>query len=219
MSPCGEPGACSRPVRGWGKHPGDGGSVGSAQCAHEDRCGQGEKRDRTAALGHRGISLELSACEDRHTVLETRLKAVEFDNAIFLARWKKDATKRLIWISDKAFLMIFAPLGYASRDDLQGHTFAELLGDVEAIREIDLLDQIALAQPRSVVSNLINLQPGGPPTMVLKVATMVDDELVYEGYAYQASHPDLLIAAGKARQARQIEASTTHLLKDRLDDV
>ena len=162
---------------------------------------------------------ELSACEDRHTVLETRLKAVEFDNAIFLARWKKDATKRLIWISDKAFLMIFAPLGYASRDDLQGHTFAELLGDVEAIREIDLLDQIALAQPRSVVSNLINLQPGGPPTMVLKVATMVDDELVYEGYAYQASHPDLLMAAGKARQARQIEASTTHLLKDRLDDV
>ena len=161
---------------------------------------------------------ELSACEARHTVLETRLKAVEFDNAIFLARWKKDATKRLIWISDKAFLMIFAPLGYASRDDLQGHTFAELLGDVEAIREIDLLDQIALAQPRSVVSNLINLQPGGPPTMVLKVATMVNDELVYEGYAYQASHPDLLIAAGKARQARQIEASTTHLLKDRLDD-
>jgi len=161
---------------------------------------------------------ELSACEARHVVLETRLKAVEFDNAIFLARWKKDATKRLIWISDKAFLMIFAPLGYASRDDLQGHTFAELLGDVEAIREIDLLDQIALAQPRSVVSNLINLQPGGPPTMVLKVATMVDDELVYEGYAYQASHPDLLIAAGKARQARQIEASTTHLLKDKLDD-
>lgn len=155
---------------------------------------------------------ELNVCEERHVVLETRLKAVEFDNAIFLARWKKDATKRLIWISDKAFLMIFAPLGYASRDDLQGHTFAELLGDVEAIREIDLLDQVALAQPRSVVSNLIQLQPGGPPTMVLKVATMVDDELVYEGYAYQSSHPDLLAAAGKARQARQIEASTTHLL-------
>lgn len=155
---------------------------------------------------------QLTECETRHEILEVRLRAVEFDNAIFLARWKKDATKRLIWISDKAFLMIFAPLGYASRDDLQGHTFSELLGDVEAIREIELLDQVALAQPRSVVSNLINLQPGGPPVMVLKVVTMVDDELVYEGYAYQASHPDLLAAAGAARQARQIEASTTHLL-------
>lgn len=155
---------------------------------------------------------ELSACEARHGVLETRLKAVEFDNSIFLARWKKDATKRLMWISDKAFLMIFAPLGYASRDDLQGHTFAELLGDGEASRELDLLDQVALAHPRSVVSNLIQLQPVGPPTMVLKVATMVDDALVYEGYAYQASHPDLLAAAGAARQARQIEASTARLL-------
>lgn len=155
---------------------------------------------------------ELNACEDRHAVLEIRLKAVEFDNAIFLARWKKDATKRLLWISDKAFLMIFAPLGYASRDDIQGHTFAELMGNVEAVREIDLLDQVALAQPRSVVSSLIQLQPAGPPTMVLKVATMVDDELVYEGYAYQASHPEMLAAAGAARQARQIDASTTHLL-------
>lgn len=156
---------------------------------------------------------DLEECEARHEILEVRLRAVEFDNAIFLARWKKDATKRLMWISDKAFLMIFAPLGYASRDDLQGYTFAELMGDTDAVRELDLLDQVALAHPRSVVSNLIHFQTLGPPTMVLKVVTMVDDELVYEGYAYQASHPDLLAAAGAARQARQIEASAARLLE------
>jgi hypothetical protein len=157
--------------------------------------------------------MDLEACEKRHETLETRLRAIEFENSIYLARWKKDSAKRITWISDKAFLMIFAPLGFKTRDEVDGKTFAELLVDPVAVREIDLLDRAALSAPGSVASCLIQFNATLPFMMVLKVATMNSDGLMYEGYAYQDMSPEILAANGAGRQIRQIAISTESLLE------
>ena len=160
----------------------------------------------------KSFEAKLEACESRHATLETRLRAIEFENSIYLARWKKDSAKRITWISDKAFLMIFAPLGYKTRDEIDGKTFAELLVDPVAVREIDLLDRAALSAPGSVASCLIQFNTTLPFMMVLKVATMNNEGLMYEGYAYQDMSPEILAANGAGRQIRQIAISTESVL-------
>jgi hypothetical protein len=100
-------------------------------------------------------------CEEKVERLEMRLEAVENAQDGHLARWTKDSRKRLTWMNDKAYLTIFAPLGF-SREDADGKTFAELLIDQSAAMEIERLDRVALSNHGSAVSNLIQLHPDLP---------------------------------------------------------
>jgi hypothetical protein len=151
------------------------------------------------------------ACEEQLTDVKARLLAVEHHHGSYLARWVKDAAKRVLWINDKAFLSIFAPLGF-SRDGVLGKTFGQLL-EPSAAGEIDRLDQAALAHPELPASNIIQLHPLLPVMVVVKVAAIGrEGELVFEGYAYRTNDRMISDGQGASRQGAQIEASAGNLM-------
>ena len=157
------------------------------------------------------LSTELSSCEERHGVLENRLRAVENKTTSYFAMWIKDRNQRLVWLNDKAFLTIFAPLGY-TRNELDGKTFRDLL-DPTAADEIALLDKAALAHPGATQSLLIQLHPDLPYMVVIKVASISDSgDVQYEGCAYNPSDPDIRNAIQTRRNVIQRSASAQTLI-------
>lgn len=151
-------------------------------------------------------------CEKEVAELKERLQAVEHHHVSQLARWIKDAHKRIVWLNARAHMTIFAPRGY-SREECEGKTFAELL-DAQAAAEVDRLDRLALAQPGVAASTLIQLHPDLPLMHVVKVAAEGrDGELIYEGYAYRANDRGLTDAEGAERQAGQRAASIDHMIE------
>jgi hypothetical protein len=142
---------------------------------------------------------ELATCEERHGVLETRLRAVEHRNGSYFALWIKDRHRRLVWLNDKAFLTLFAPLGYA-RDELDGKTFRDLLDPVAA-DELDMLDRAAVAHHGATQSILLQLHPDLPFMVIIKVACIAENgDVQYEGCAYSPGDPEIRSAAGTRRQ-------------------
>lgn len=159
------------------------------------------------------LRAELAQCEERHGILEARLRAVENKNASYFALWIKDRNGRIAWLNDKAFLTIFAPLGYG-RDELDGKTFRDLLDPVAA-DEIDLLDRAALAHPGATQSLLVQLHPDLPFMVVIKVAAVsAGGDVQYEGCAYCPSDPDIRTGMQVARQVRQRSLSAARVLDD-----
>lgn len=159
------------------------------------------------------LTASLAECEDRHDVLESRLRAVEQKSTSYFAMWIKDRNGRLIWLNDKAFLTIFAPLGY-TRDELAGKTFRDLL-DPTAADEVDLLDKAALAHPGATQSLLIQLHPDLPYLVVIKVASVSESgEVQYEGAAYNPSDPDIRNAIQTRRNIIQRSRSAQRLDED-----
>jgi hypothetical protein len=157
------------------------------------------------------IKASHKACEDVVGELKERLAVVEHHHSSYLARWIKDAQKRVLWINDKALITIFAPLGL-TRADVEGHTFAELL-DPFAAAEVDRLDRAALAQHGAAVSSLIKLHPDLPIMHVVKVASVGrEGELIYEGHAFRTNDPEIAVATGIARAVEQRELSADRLL-------
>lgn len=154
---------------------------------------------------------ELRACEERHGVLESRLRAVEAKSTSYFAMWIKDRHGRIVWLNDKAFLTIFAPLGY-SREELDGKTFRDLLDPVAA-DEIDLLDKAALAHPGATQSIFIQLHPDLPLMVVIKVCSVSETgEVQYEGCAYNPNDPDLELAMGIRRNTLQRAISSKDMI-------
>lgn len=154
---------------------------------------------------------ELASCEDRHGILETRLRAVEQKSTSYFAMWIKDRHGRLVWLNDKAFLTLFAPLGYA-RDELDGKTFRDLLDPVAA-DEIALLDKAALAHPGSTQSILIQMHPDLPFMIVIKVCAVSETgEVQYEGCAYTPTDPEIRNAMGTRRQIIQRSSSAESMM-------
>ena len=171
------------------------------------------RKDEVSRLDQHVTQLrdELSQCEERHGVLETRLRAVEQRSTSYFAMWIKDRHGRLVWLNDKAFLTLFAPLGY-SRDELDGKTFRDLL-DPMAAEEIELLDRAALAHPGHTQSILIQLHPDLPFLVVIKVASISEaGEVQYEGCAYNPSDPEIRSAQGTRRQIIQRSQSAESIL-------
>jgi len=145
-------------------------------------------------------------CEERVEEFARRLDTVEHNHSSLVPRWIKNADKRVIWINDAAMMQIFAPLRL-SREKVEGHTFAELLG-AEAAREIDRLDRDALAWPGKAASTMLTLHPSLRPMHVVKVAGVGRDrELIYEGYAYCANPPSAEADRGHRRADEQRGAS------------
>lgn len=158
------------------------------------------KREAAEAKEHH------KACEERVDEMERRLEAIEHHHHSYMARWIKDAGKRIVWINSPGLIALFAPLGY-SRNEVIGRTFAELL-DPDAAREVDRLDRYALARPGRAVSTMVTLDPRLPPMIVIKVAGAGSDgELKYEGYAYCPNDPEDDLDRGARRQEEQIGAS------------
>lgn len=125
--------------------------------------------------------------------------------------WIKDRNGRLVWLNDKAFLTLFAPLGY-SRDELDGKTFRDLLDPVAA-EEIELLAAAALAHPGNTQSILVQLHPDLPFLVVIKVASISESgEVQYEGCAYNPSDPEIRSAAGTRRQIIQRSESAIRVI-------
>ena len=149
-------------------------------------------------------------CEEKLAALERRLEAVEHHHASLVPRWIKDASKRILWINGAAMVAIFGPLRL-TRDQVEGHTFAELL-DPEAAREIDRLDRSALAHHGRAVSTLLQLHAQLPAMHIVKVAGIGRDaELIYEGYAYCANDPADLADRGARREEEQLGLSLLRL--------
>jgi hypothetical protein len=120
--------------------------------------------------------------------------------------WIKDRNGRLVWLNDKAFITLFAPLGY-TRDELDGKTFRDLLDPVAA-EEIELLDRAALIHPGTTQSILIQLHPDLPFLVVIKVACISENgEVQYEGCAFNPGDPEIVTATGTRRQIIQRSAS------------
>jgi len=175
--------------------------------------GQSSRKDALTRLDGEvsKLSEELSTCEARHGVLETRLRAVEQRNGSYFALWIKDRHRRLVWLNDKAFLTLFAPLGYA-RDELDGKTFADLLDPVAAA-EIENLDRVALAHPGATQSVLVQLHPDLQFMVVIKVAAIAENgDVQYEGCAYSPGDPDIRAANGVRRQVEQLRLSADNLM-------
>jgi len=163
--------------------------------------GHSNRKDELARLdGEVGkLREELATCESRHGILETRLRAVEHRNGSYFALWIKDRHRRLVWLNDKAFLTLFAPLGFA-RDELDGKTFADLF-DTAAAAEIEHLDRMALAHPGATQSLLIQLHPDLAFTVIIKVAAIAENgDVQYEGCAFSPGDPEIRSAAGTRRQ-------------------
>lgn len=175
--------------------------------------GANKRKDEVARLDGEVTKLrgELSTCEERHGVLETRLRAVENKTTSYFAMWIKDRHGRLVWLNDKAFLTLFAPLGY-TRNELDGKTFRDLLDPVAA-DEIAVLDKAALSHPGATQSILIQLHPDLPFLIVIKVASVSESgEVQYEGCAYNPSDPEIRTALGTRRQVIQRAESTEYLM-------
>ncbi len=177
--------------------------------------GHTKRKDELGRLDQKvgALETELSSCEERHAVLETRLRAVEQRNGSHFALWIKDRTRRLVWVNDKAFLTIFAPLGY-SRDEIDGKTFADLLDPVAAA-EVDQLDRTALAHPGAPQSLFLQLHPDLQFMIVVKVAAVAENgEVQYEGLAYTPGDPDMLKAIQTRRQSAQRDVSLANMMGD-----
>lgn len=144
-------------------------------------------------------------CERKYEQLEIRLRAVEASTPSYLARWVKGQDKRLLWCNDRAYMTMFAPLGWA-RDQVLDKTFEELLGEGSgsAIRLLDKMDRAALRRPGQVQSVGLQLHPDLPTMIVAKVAFAAEDgNLRYEGCSFVPNQFATDIGA-----QRQIEART-----------
>lgn len=157
-----------------------------------------------------GLTEKHQNCEKEVAELKLRQAALEHHHASHLARWIKDAHKRVVWINSKALLSIFAPIGLG-RDEVEGRPFADLI-DPHAAADIERLDHAALAQPGSPASTLVKLHPDLPVMHIVKVAAAGrEGQLIYEGYAYRTNDPEIALGAGLARQAEQRVVSIDHL--------
>jgi hypothetical protein len=151
-------------------------------------------------------------CVEEVEELKARVAVIEHHHTSYLARWIRDATRRVVWINDKALLSIFAPLDL-TREQVIGKTLAELPFDQVAVAEVDRLDAAALAHPEVAASNVIQMHPLLPLMVIVKVAAVGrDGELVFEGYAYRTNDRMIADGFGADRQRRAIEASSDHML-------
>jgi hypothetical protein len=177
-----------------------------------DRAAEREEKDVERLRAEvRELKDSHRTCEAEVDQLKARLAAVEHHHASYLARWIKGADKRVVWLNDKAVLSIFGPCGY-TREQVIGHTFAELLDPIAAA-EVDRLDRAALALPGAAVSSLIKLHPDLPVMHIVKVASSGrDGELIYEGHAFRTNDPDIALGAGLARHAEQRVASADRVI-------
>lgn len=159
------------------------------------------------------LRTELAACEERHQHLEARIVGLEQAQDSHMARWVRDASKRLMWVNPKALIAIFAPLGY-TREDLEGKTFAELdRFDQRAVEEMDQLDEAALAQDGTAYASLVKLHPMLPLMCIVKIAAVGHaGELIYEGYAYRSNDPEIQHGVGVARQRKAIAQSSDRVV-------
>lgn len=161
---------------------------------------RGEKEEDRLREDHR-------ECLERVARLELRLEAVEHHHASLVPRWITNVDRRILWINGAAMMSIFGPL-QKSRDEVEGHTFADVLG-MEASRELDRLARSALAFPGRAVSTMLQLHQGlGPMHIVVVAGVGRDNELIYEGYAYGANDPVDVHERGSRRQEEQIGLST-----------
>jgi hypothetical protein len=161
-----------------------------------------------------------AACEERVEGIELRLETVEKHHSSLIPRWIKDPDKRVVWLNDKALMTLFAPLGY-SRGQVLGHTFAELGLDSTSTTEIDRLDQVALMRKGEAASTMLTLRrikpvPGAcselPPMVFVKTAGPGrENELIFEGIAFEPNDPGLSQEFGNARQAAQQGASSMRM--------
>lgn len=153
--------------------------------------------------------------EADHRLLSDRLRAVEASTPSYLARWVKDQHKRILWLNDRAYMTMFAPLGW-SRAEVLDKTFAELLGDgsTGAMMLLDDLDRQALKHPGEVQSLLIQLHPDLPNMVVVKVAfaNHADGLLRYEGSSFVPN--SFAEDMGSIRQARAKEAAARSLFSE-----
>lgn len=153
-------------------------------------------------------------CEHRYMELSERLRAVEASTPSYLARWVKDQDKVLIWMNDRAYLSMFAPLGW-SRTECLDKRFEDLLGEGsgETVRLIDELDQRALRSPGEVHSTVLQLHPDLPAMVVVKVAFIAGDGLLrYEGSSFVPN--GLSGPAGVIRQRLARDLASRHLFQD-----
>lgn len=152
-------------------------------------------------------------CEQRYLELSERLRAVEASTPSYLARWVKDQDKVLLWMNDRAYMSMFAPLGW-SRGDVLDKRFEDLLGDGsgEAVRQLEELDARALMHPGEVQSTMLQLHPDLPAMVIVKVAFVAADGLLrYEGSSFVPN--GLSDSAGALRQRLARDAAGRHLFQ------
>jgi hypothetical protein len=152
------------------------------------------------------------ACEEKLEVVDKRLQALEQDQNSYFARWILNHNKQILWMNDKAFLLIFAPLGF-ERDQLDGQIFSQLFqGPVT--KELTLLEHAALAHHGQTQSALLQLHPALPFMVVIKVAFIGErgGDVLYEGCAYPPGDPEIQRAMGIKRQLTQNIVSMDNLL-------
>lgn len=165
----------------------------------------------------------LKDCQEKYDELvekfeqvSLRLRAVEASTPAYLARWIKGQDKRLIWLNDRAYMTIFAPLGW-SRQDVIGKTFGDLLGDGnrEALDLLDEIDRAALKHPNEPQSLVLQLHPDLPNMVIIKVAVVGGDDglLRYEGSSFVPT--TLGQDIGKIREHRARTAAAMMLFNEK----
>ncbi|MEA3033221.1 MAG: hypothetical protein QOH86_1237 [Sphingomonadales bacterium] len=188
-----------------------GGGVWSVASTWLQTRSQGEEseKERLHADLRRAIASHV-ACEEKLVTIERRLEAVEHHHASMVPRWIKDAKKRLLWVNGAAMVMIFGPLGL-TRDQVEGRTFADLLG-MEVVREIERLDRAALVYPGRAVSSFLQLHPQLPAMTVVKIAGISrEGDLIFEGLAYCANDPEDDADQGARRGKEQLGLSSLRM--------
>jgi hypothetical protein len=177
----------------------------------ELRARKGEREDSQLRADHRECLARVEVLEEDLRATQRRLEVVEEHHSSLFARWIKDAGKRIVWVNGRAMATIFGPLGY-TRSQVEGRTFQDLF-DVEAAREIDRLERAALAQPGRAVSSMLQLHRALPVMMVVKVAGVGrDQELIYEGHAYEVSDAVRVLERAAKREEEQLGLSQLRLM-------
>jgi hypothetical protein len=170
------------------------------------KIGSAKRKDELESL-----RISHAECEKKYKELETRLEALEHSRDSQFARWIKDRNGCIVWMNSKAYLMLFAPLGY-SREELTAKTFRQLF-DPGVGAEIEALDYAALTNSGVAQPILIQLHPNLPFLNIVKVAySGASGEVQYEGIAYQPGDPEIRHAAGVKRQVQQLTASASHII-------
>lgn len=139
----------------------------------------------TAALAFmwNHFSSKIKNLADENVALKREISGIVTTNELQLAVWSKDEQGRILWVSPRAMLLLFAPMGM-SEIEVIGKTFGQIFGpDIE--KQIQELDTSALTDIDSTKMDIIKLSPKHQPMLILKTIFEKDGRILKQGVAFR----------------------------------
>lgn len=139
----------------------------------------------TAALAFmwNHFSNKIKSLAEENIRLKREISGIVASNEIQLAVWSKDEQGRILWVSPRAMLVLFAPLGL-SEIEVVGKTFGQLFSP-EVEEQIRALDTSALMDVDSTKMDIVKFSDKHQPMLVLKTVFEKDGRILKQGIAFR----------------------------------